>query len=172
MTKLDRSIDLELRSGKPVRIFNGEKEIEVFSAALTVEGVLADAGIELQGLDYSKPLEFEPVPADGRIELVRVSEETIVETSPIPYTSERIPDPEMAIGETKVLQSGQNGVLISSVSVQYENGEETLRDVVMEWISKQPISQKTAYGTQVVVQTSPEGLDYWLTKQVRITFLP
>ncbi|HUV15774.1 MAG TPA: hypothetical protein VMW28_04345, partial [Pelolinea sp.] len=33
----------------------------------------------------------------------------------------------------------------------------------------QPISQKTAYGTQVVVQTSPEGLNYWLTKDIYIT---
>lgn len=168
-TTLDRSLDVELQTGKTIRIVNGGIETEVYSAASTVEGVLADAGIDLQGMDFTRPSENEPVPADGRVEIVRVSEETLVETKPIPYTSERVPDPEMVVGERKVLQTGQNGERITSVRVRYENGEEVARESETEWISKQPITQKTAYGTQVVIQTSPEGLNYWLTKQVRIT---
>ena len=166
---LDQPIILELRTGKPVSVINKDIETEVFSAAETVAGALADAGINLQGLDYARPAENETIPPDRRIEIVRVSEETIMETDEIPFSSERVPDPEMAIGESKVLQTGQNGVITSSLRVRYENGEETSREILGEWISKQPISQKTAYGTQVVVQTSPEGLNYWLTKSVRIT---
>jgi 3D (Asp-Asp-Asp) domain-containing protein len=161
-------MDLELRTGKPIRILQGDKETEVYSAAEVVAGVLVDAGIDLQGLDFTRPLENEPVPLNGRVEIVRVSEETLVETNAIPYTSERLPDTEMVIGEQKVLQTGQNGDRITSVRVRYENGEEVARESETEWISKQPITQKTAYGTRVVIQTSPEGLNYWLTKQVRI----
>jgi uncharacterized protein YabE (DUF348 family) len=168
-TALDRSMEVEIRTGKSIRIMNGSVETEVYSAAETVEGVLADAGIDLQGMDFSRPVENAPVPSDGHLEIVRVSEETLVETQPIPYTSERVPDPEMAVGEQKILQTGQNGEKITSVRVRYENGEEVERESETEWISKQPITQKTAYGTQVVIQTSPEGLNYWLTKQVRIT---
>lgn len=166
---LDQPITLELRIGKPVSVVNKDLEIEVFSAAETVGGALVDAGVDLQGLDYTRPAEDEALPSDRRIEIVRVSEETIMETEAIPYTSERVPDAEMAIGESKVLQTGQNGVITTSVRVRIENGEEASREILGEWISKQPISQKTAYGTQVVVQTSPEGLNYWLTKSVRIT---
>jgi uncharacterized protein YabE (DUF348 family) len=168
-TALENPLEIELRTGKPIRIVNGQMETEIYSAAETVEDILADAGIELQGIDYTRPSEKEPVPPDGRVEVVRVSEETLVETNPIPYTSERVPDPEMAVGERKVLQTGQNGERITSVRVRYENGEETVRESEIEWISKQPISQKTAYGTRVVIQTSPEGLNYWLTKQVRVS---
>ncbi len=168
-TALDRSMEVEIRTGKSIRIMNGSVETEVYSAAETVEGVLADAGIDLQGMDFSRPVENAPVPSDGRLEIVRVSEETLVETQPIPYTSERVPDPEMAVGEQKILQTGQNGEKITSVRVRYENGEEVERESETEWISKQPITQKTAYGTRVVIQTSPEGLNYWLTKQVRVS---
>jgi uncharacterized protein YabE (DUF348 family) len=168
-TALDSPMDLELRPGKSIHIYQGDKETEVYSAAQVVSGVLADAGIDLQGLDFTRPLENEPVPLNGRVEIVRVSEEALVETNAIPYTSERLPDPEMAIGEQKVLQTGQNGERITSVRVRYENGEEVERESETEWISKQPITQKTAYGTRVVIQTSPEGLNYWLTKQVRIS---
>lgn len=166
---LDQPTTIELRTGKPVSIVNKDLEIEVFSAAETVGGALVEAGIDLQGLDFARPAEDEALPSDRRIEIVRVSEETIMETEVIPYTLERVPDSEMAIGESKILQTGQNGVITSSVRVRIENGEEVSREILGEWISKQPISQKTAYGTQVVVQTSPEGLNYWLTKSVRIT---
>jgi uncharacterized protein YabE (DUF348 family) len=168
-TALDRSMEVEIRTGKSIRIMNGSVETEVYSAAGTVEGVLADAGIDLQGMDFTRPAENAPVPSDGRLEIVRVSEETLVETQPIPYTSERVPDPEMAVGEQKILQTGQNGEKITSVRVRFENGEEVERESETEWISKQPITQKTAYGTRVVIQTSPEGLNYWLTKQVRVS---
>ena len=168
-TALDRSMEIDISTGKTIRIVNGGIETEVYSAASTVEGVLADAGIDLQGMDFTRPSENAPVPADGRVEIVRVSEETLVETQPIPYTSERVPDAEMAVGEQKVLQTGKNGERITSVRVRYENGEEVARESETEWISKQPISQKTAYGTRVVIQTSPEGLNYWLTKQVRVS---
>ncbi len=168
-TPLDRSTDLELKTARPILVQIGNEEKQVYSAADTVGEVLQDAGIDLEGLDITKPQESEPVPGDGRIEVVRVSEETLVETSTIPYTTERVADPEMTVGQEKVLQTGQNGVMTSSVRVRYENGVEVSRKTESEWISTQPISQKTAYGTKIVVQTSPEGLNYWLTKQVRIT---
>ena len=56
--------------------------------------------------------------------------------------------------------------------MRYDNGKEIGRIVTAEWVSKQPTSQKTAYGTTLTVQTygSPEGsVDYWLTKEVYIT---
>lgn len=168
-TPLVQSLDIELSTGRQVLLKIGDEILKAYSAATTVEGVLTDAGIHLQGLDFTKPHETEPVPADGRIEVIRVSEEILLENSEIPYSAERVPDAQMAVGEERVLQSGQNGVLTTALRVRYENGAEVARETQAEWISKQPISQKTAYGTQVVVHTSPEGLNYWLTKEVYIT---
>lgn len=165
---LNTPLEVELKTGKPFRILMDEVEIQGFSAARTVGGILAQAGIALQGQDFTRPGESEGVPADGVIEVIRASEESILETSEIPFATERIADPEMAVGEEKVLQTGQNGLRVASVLVRYENGEEASRETGQEWISKQPVSQKTAYGTRVEIQTSPEGLEIWLTKEVRV----
>jgi 3D (Asp-Asp-Asp) domain-containing protein len=56
--------------------------------------------------------------------------------------------------------------------VRYENGKEIERTTESEWISKQPISQKTAYGSTIVVQSSNSAdcpVDYWLSKEVYVT---
>ena len=169
---LSEPLSVSIERGQVVSIKAGDQTLDVTTAAETVGEALADAGISLQNLDFSTPVEEKPIPNDRIIKVTRVSEETLLEEKEIPFTKERVPDTELNAGEEKVLQSGQNGVKTSSIRVRYENGKEVERTVETEWVSKQPISQKTAYGTTVVVQTygGPEGsVDYWLTKQVYIT---
>ncbi|MCJ7558817.1 MAG: ubiquitin-like domain-containing protein, partial [Gammaproteobacteria bacterium] len=50
------------------------------ASADTVGAVLAQAGISLQGLDKSQPAAEEPLPKDGKIRVVRVSEIITLET--------------------------------------------------------------------------------------------
>ena len=169
---LDEPLSVNIQRGQVVSIKTGDQTFDVITAAETVGAALADAGISLQNLDFSTPSEDKPIPENRVIKVTRVSEETLLEEKEIPFTKERVPDTGLNIGQEKVLQSGQNGVKVSSVRVRYENGKEIERIVEAEWVSKQSISQKTAYGTTVVVQTfgSPEGsVDYWLSKEVYIS---
>lgn len=169
---LDEPLSVNIQRGQVVSIKTGDQTFDVITAAETVGAALADAGISLQNLDFSTPSEDKPIPENRIIKVTRVSEETLLEEKEIPFTKERVPDTGLNIGQEKVLQSGQNGVKVSSVRVRYENGKEIERIVEAEWVSKQSISQKTAYGTTVVVQTfgSPEGsVDYWLSKEVYIS---
>ncbi|MDP2965823.1 MAG: G5 domain-containing protein [Pelolinea sp.] len=169
---LSEPLSVSIQHGQVVSIKAGDQTLDVTTAAETVGEALADAGISLQNLDFSTPVEDKPIPNDRIIKVTRVSEETILDEKVIPFTKERVPDAELNAGQEKVLQSGQNGVKTSSFCVRYENGKEVERTVEAEWVSKQPISQKTAYGTTVVVQTydSPDGsVDYWLSKQVYIS---
>ena len=165
-------ISVSIQRGQPVAIKAGDQTIDVVVAAETVGEALSAAGISLQDLDYASPAEDQIIPENRTILVTRVSEETVLEEKVIPYTKERVPDPDLNVGEEKVLQSGQDGLKTASVRVRLENGKETERTVEAEWISRQPISEKTAYGTTVVVQSygSPEGsVDYWLSKEVFIT---
>jgi len=54
------------------------------------------------------------------------------------------------------------------VRVRYEDGEETSRTILADWVSKAPVTQRIAYGGNVVVQTL-DDLDYWLEMDVHIT---
>ena len=74
----------------------------------------------------------------------------------------------MDVGEEHILQTGEDGVQSSTVSVRYEDGEEVARTILTEWVSKPPVTQRIAYGGNVVVQTF-EDMDYWLAMDVRIT---
>jgi uncharacterized protein YabE (DUF348 family)/3D (Asp-Asp-Asp) domain-containing protein len=171
-TPLTEPLSVNIQRGQAVSIKAGDQTIYIITAAQTVGDALAYAGFSLHDLDFSTPAEDKPIPSDRIIKVTRVREETILEEKVIPFTKERIPDAELKAGQEKVLQSGQNGVKTLSVRVRYENGKEVERNVETEWISNQPISQKTAYGTTVVVQTSNSTdcpVDYWLAKDVYIT---
>jgi 3D (Asp-Asp-Asp) domain-containing protein len=155
-----------------VRIQIKEDEIEIAVSSITVGAALAEAGISLQFLDYSVPAAEQPIPADRTIRIVRVREEVLTEETIIPYSEERVSDPQMNMGDEQVLQVGENGVQSATMRVRYEDGEEVSRLVLAEWVSKAPIAQRIAYGGNVVVQTfdSSEGaVDYWLAMEVYIT---
>ena len=169
---LTQPLTASIQRGQAVTIRSGDQIIEVFVAADTVGEALASAGILLQDKDYSTPSEGEPIPQDRIIDVIRVRELTMLEDTVIPYGNERVSDPSLNPGQQKILQSGQNGVKTSTVIVRYENGKEVKRIKESEWISKPPISQKTAYGSNIVVQSSTSAdcpIDYWLSKNVYVT---
>lgn len=171
VTPLNGPLSAVIRRGQEVAIQVGREIFFVRTAAKTVSEALTEAGVFLQELDYSVPNEDALIPENLEIDVVRVREEIILEEEVIPYTEERINDPELAIGEELVLQSGQNGQRTVRVRVRYENGEEVSRSTEAEWISQQPVSRKVAYGTKAVLQSGSGECpgDYWLEKQVKIT---
>ena len=170
-TPIDQALAVEIYTAKSLTIRIGASALEVSSAAATVGEALADAGVALQELDYSRPAEDQPLPEDGIIQVVRVSEETLLEESAIAFSEERIGDTDMYLGEEEVRQTGVNGVQVSSLRVRYENDEEISRAVEQEWVSVAPVSQIVAYGTTANVQRSADNnclVDYYLAKEVEV----
>jgi len=171
-TALNQAVTVTLLRSQPVRIQLREDEIEVPVSSMTVGAALAEAGISLQFLDYSVPAAEQPIPSDRQIRVVRVREEVLTEETIIPYSEERVSDPQMNVGEEQVLQTGENGAQSATMRVRYEDGEEVSRSVLAEWVSKAPVAQRIAYGVNVIVMTfdSSEGaVDYWLAMDVYIT---
>ena len=170
-TPLDKAVIVTLLRSQPVIIQLKKDEIEVPVSSVTVGAALAEAGVSLQFLDYSDPAAEESIPEDRTIRIIRVREEVLTKETIIPFAEERVPDTQMNVGEEQLLQAGENGVQSTTVRVRYEDGEEVSRSVLSEWVSKAPVTQRTAYGGNVVVQTyaSSEGaVDYWLAKEVYI----
>jgi uncharacterized protein YabE (DUF348 family)/3D (Asp-Asp-Asp) domain-containing protein len=167
-TPLDEPLQGYLEKGEEVTITIGGEKVRVTTAAKTVGTALLDAGIALQKLDYSRPDDSQSIPKNREIEVVRVREETLLEDAEIPFSVERIADTDMNIGEQEILQEGRNGTLTTVFRVRYEDDTETERVEEYEWVSRYPVAQQIAYGSNVVVQTLPEGLNYWLAKEVQI----
>jgi resuscitation-promoting factor RpfB len=169
-TQADLTINLQ--TSQPILIKTETGEIATRSAAGSVGQALSEAGVSLQGMDYSIPGEEQPLPEDGAIQVVRVREELVLEENIIPYTSETIADPNTEMGLTSVISAGQYGLEVTRVRIRYENETEVSRQVESDWVASQPQNEQIGYGTQIVTHTldTPYGqLEYYRAVTVYAT---
>jgi uncharacterized protein YabE (DUF348 family) len=163
-TPLNKSLSAELESSQEITIQYAGGIIKSRTAAETVSEALSESGIPLQGLDLSKPGANTPIPKDGKIQVIRVQEDLILESDPIPYETETQPVADLEIDNRKIVQSGVYGLKTKRVRVRYENGIEVSRHIESEYTSQKPQSEIVGYGTQIVPHTidTPDGqIKYW-----------
>ena len=159
----------------PVRqltIHAGGKSIQVESPAGTVGQALAEAGVPLLGLDYSVPAEEEPLPPDGQIKVVRVSESVLLAQKPIPFTSEIQASAEIPLDQTQVIQPGETGLNVQRIRIRYEDGRELSRLTENETMVRPPKNRILGYGTKVEIKTAEvdgRQIEYWRAVQMYAT---
>lgn len=144
----------------------------VTSSARTVGEALAEAGIPLNGLDYSLPPENEALPSDGQVRVVRVRESILLTQNPIPFENELIASAEVPLDQTQILSPGENGLSVQRVRVRYEDGVEVSRVTEEETLVRPPKKRTLAYGTKVEIKTAVvEGapIEYWRAVQMYAT---
>ena len=155
---------VSIRQAAPLTILVNNGAIDTFAAAATVGDALAQAGVSLQGLDYSIPDASAPLPENGQVRVVHVREEIILTQETIPFEKEFVAAPELALDQVSQLTSGEYGVQVSRERVRFEDGEETDRETEAEWTAKDPVPQQVGYGTNIEVKTTstPDGtIEYW-----------
>jgi len=163
---------ISLHQAAPLNILINNGTIETFAAGATVGEALAQAGVPLQGLDYSIPEADAPLPPDGQVRVVHVREEIILKQESIPFEKEFVASPELALDQVSTVSSGEYGVQVSRERVRYEDGQEVDRLTEAEWTAKEPVPQQVGYGTQVEVMTTstPDGtIEYWRAVNVYAT---
>lgn len=152
--RLTRKIQLTTNTGTDV----------FYSAAPTIGAVLAEQGISLQNLDYTRPALFEQIPTDGQVQLVRVSEEVIIEQEPIAFETVLEPASDVELDTRVTLQPGEYGLMARRVRVRIEDGVEITRKTEAEWIARPVKNKIVGYGTKIVIKSlsTPEGpIEYW-----------
>ena len=153
-------------------VIAGSKNVKVSSSAPTVGAALAEAGIPLVGLDYSVPAENEPVPSDGQIRLVHVSESLQLAQKPIPFESELQASADVPLDQTQILQPGEPGLTVQRIRIRYEDGKEVSRLAEEETLVRPPKTRILAYGTRIEVKTATvDGVsfEYWRAVQMYAT---
>ena len=157
-------ISATLRRSFPVTVREKDGELQVRVLADTVGEALLQAGVPLQGLDYSIPPEGAPIPISRTIRVVRVQEEVILETEPLPFDSLTQPLPELELDNLQVVQVGEYGLTARRVRVRYEDGVEVARQTEDEWVAREPKPRIVGYGTKIVVRTLATAggvIEYW-----------
>ena len=120
----------------------------------------------------SSPDESQPVPADGKIQVVRVWEEVVIKQTTTPFKSEVVADSQLELDQTRVVQAGRPGIKVTRERVRYEDGSEVSRVNEGEWVASQPQNQKIGYGTKIVIHTldTPDGqIQYYRAVRVYAT---
>jgi resuscitation-promoting factor RpfB len=149
-----------------------EKTIQIRSSAQTVGEALSEAGIPLIGLDYSLPAENEPIPADGQIRMVRVSESLLLAQKPISFESELQASADVPLDQTQILQPGEPGLTVQRIRIRYEDGKEISRVTEDETMVRPPKTRILAYGTKIEVNTAVVdgvNIEYWRAVQMYAT---
>jgi len=129
-----------------------------------VDEALGALGVVLVGEDYAVPAGEQPIPANGRINVVRVREEILADQQLIPFETTYQPLPEVEIDMLQLIQAGAPGVHRKLTRVRYENGVEVARVAQAEAQVQNPVPQIIGYGSNIVIRTlaTPDGtIEYW-----------
>ncbi len=171
-TRISGAMQVNYLPSKELTVAVDGRQIRIRSAAGTVGGALAGAGIPLLGLDLSQPSEKEAPPADGQIRIVRVSESVLLAQKSIPFKSDFQTSADVELDHQQILQPGQPGLAVSRTRIRYEDGKEVTRQTESETIVRPPKDRIVGYGTKVVVHTAVvDGvqIQYWRAVQMFAT---
>jgi resuscitation-promoting factor RpfB len=171
-TVITSAVALDYRPSQELAVESGGQQTQIRSAAGSVGEALAEAGLPLVGLDFSKPGENEPLPADGQIQVVRVSESIILAQKNIPFGHQFKESPDVELGQEQILQPGVDGLVVSRVRIRYEDGQEVSRQSESETIVRPPQDRISARGTKIVLNTATVNgvtFQYWRMLQMYAT---
>ena len=171
-TALTPDLTIVIARAAPYRITADGQTVEAHSGSTVVGQVLADNGIALGPLDYTRPpLDATVAPGDA-IEVVRVTERIDTEDVPIDFQTVYEPAADMEIDTILEASVGSPGVLQRRTRVRQENGVEVSRAPDGEIVTVAPVNHVIRYGTQIVVRVidTPEGpVEYWRKVTMRVT---
>jgi uncharacterized protein YabE (DUF348 family) len=163
-TPLTQGLSASVQYSRQVTVQTQIGSVGLRTAAETVGEALDDANLSIQGLDYSLPSPEDSIPADGAIQLVRVTEDVLVEQSPLPFDTQYQAVFDLELDSQSIVQTGEYGLNAQRVRILYEDGQEISRLVEDQWIARQPVPRIIGYGTMVTMHTEMvDGIQiqYW-----------
>lgn len=150
--ELDDELDLDyivIKRAAEVEIRVDDQEQTVLSWAATIEELLAEQEISLDGDICNLALEAKPETGQ-RVEIIRVSEELVYEEVPIAADTRYKNDSALAAGTEKVQTQAKKGAKQITYAVTYHDGVEVARTKVDEEVIAEPVTGIILRGTRAM----------------------
>ncbi|MCH5213302.1 MAG: G5 domain-containing protein [Oscillospiraceae bacterium] len=154
--KINVPIDKEITGDEEIVIKRG-KEITIVADGVESGAIVtkADAHDALVEAGYI-PSETDEISVNNggdltsgdRIEFVTVSNTEDVVNEAIEQETEYVDDPDLPVGETRVIDEGCSGVREIRSSVIYRSGEEFYREILSDTVTEEPQKTIIAVGTK------------------------
>ena len=97
-----------------------------------------------------------------QIQITRVKQSEEFETISIGYKEIKQNDTNMLLGNTKVLQAGEQGIRQKKYTIRRENGQIVDKVLIEDKIIKEPKDKIVTVGTKILVLSTQEGECSWL----------
>ncbi len=171
-TPLEAVNVFSLAKAKQLTVTVGEQTLNGLSAAPTVGEALRELNLAPQNLDRSIPAEDQPLPANGKISLIRTVERIsfVKDETAFSYTYQ--PDPEAELDTISVIKPGQLGLVVTRERSRVENGKVISTASDGPWKASDPADGILGTGTMVVVKTEVvdgQTIEYWRKVSVYAT---
>lgn len=164
-TPVTAGASIFIRRSRPASITVDGKVIRTRTRAETLDKLLAQENISLQGKDYAVPELTSPVVDYVNVSITRVREEFITETEQLAFQTKWLPNSDLEIDQRLVAQTGKKGEKFRLFKSVFENGNLISTGLEREWIENAPQDHIINYGTGIVVRdlTLPDGkvVQYW-----------
>ncbi|MBN1249885.1 MAG: G5 domain-containing protein [Anaerolineae bacterium] len=144
-----------------VRLIADGDERMIQTQATTVRDLLNETGVVLDELDRVTPAETSLVLPSMTVTVLRVSQETEVITQTVPFGRQVVRDAgqqggaALRVGESRLLQSGQPGVIERHYRITFEDGTEVDRALVREVLVQEPRDEIRLVGTRGAPENVP-----------------
>ncbi len=146
---------IEIKRAVPVSIQVDGKELEVRTYKDTVREVLNDNAISVDENDKFVGSQLgDKIVSNMNISIIRVEEETVTETYPIPFKTITKENNRLNKGLKNTVREGKEGVREKTYSVVYENGKQIAKQLIKDIVASNPLDMIVEVGTVLNYKTS------------------
>jgi resuscitation-promoting factor RpfB len=139
---------ITLRRPKQVEVMADGNDRIVTTTAPTVAVLLADLGIAVGPQDMLSAVANSPLRDGESIDVTRVRSNNVVKNHPVPFSTQRVGDPTMYVGQNKLVRNGKNGVESVTTAVVYVDGMVVGKTIVKRVMTTPPIAAIVKVGTK------------------------
>lgn len=168
-TAVTKNMHIVVTRAFPVKVTADGETREIYTTPVEVKEAVALAGFTLGDKDIVQTLPETMVVPDQEIEVIRVTQEEIVQDEEMPYQVEKTTDATLEKGLTKTLKAGKNGVVRNTFLVTYYNGQEAKRETIKMETLVQPVNKVVAMGSITSVSRGSQRLDFREARYMQAT---
>lgn len=124
-----------------------------------VTGFLSEKGIQVGPDDVVNVGLDQAISDNLHLQIIRVAQNEVTETIPIPYQTIKKNDPDLLVGETKIEKAGQEGIREKRYKIRRENGQITEKILLEDKLINNPQDKIVRVGTRKKMTVSCAGYD-------------